>query len=681
MTRLRQLLMLIAFMCLAGSVPALARGAGVTPKSVDVTIPAAGSTDVAKMVATTRLPPKSDFVFLADNTGSMGPFIHDVQANSQAIIDAIEASGATDAQYGVANYQDFQTGGPCPYGFQLNTNLTNATAAKSAINTWAAGDGCDIAEASFFGLHRVAVHDISWRPGSARFIIWFGDAPSHDPICSALPSYNDPHSPITQASVTADLLSQGIHVIAANIVDPPNSPGLDADPTPFSSGYDSTCGPPDGSPGQAASIAAATGGVELINPPGSSISATIIAALAALPPIPVTVTPTYTCEDSVTLTFAPPSQVVNSGDTANFTETIHAGTTAGTFHCTVDFLINGAPAGPDFEEAVTVHVTAGPPAHVTLTPPAATNVAGQPHCVVAHVTDAFGNPIEGATVNFAVSGANAAAGAGTTDAGGNAQFCYTGTHAGLDTITATVAGTLISATATKLYVAGTPASLVLSPKTAVNVVDAQHCVTATVRDAFGNPTPGVVVRFSVAGSVSTSGSATTNALGQATFCYTGPGLPGADVISAFADSNGNGTQDPGEPSDTATKLWVLPASTAGCKVTYGGTITAANGDPASFGGNAQVKGSPKGQEEYQDHGPATPVNVHSLTVDAVVCSADGTSASIFGTATIDGGGSFNYRIDLRDLGEPGSNDRYRIRLSNGYDSGDQQLNGGNVQIH
>jgi hypothetical protein len=64
-----------------------------------------------------------------------------------------------------------------------------------------------------------------------------------------------------------------------------------------------------------------------------------------------------------------------------------------------------------------------------------------------------------------------------------------------------------------------------------------------------------------------------------------------------------------------------------------------------------------------------------------VCSADGTSASIFGTATIDGGGSFNYRIDLRDLGEPGVNDRYRIRLSNGYDSGDQQLNGGNVQIH
>jgi hypothetical protein len=56
-------------------------------------------------------------------------------------------------------------------------------------------------------------------------------------------------------------------------------------------------------------------------------------------------------------------------------------------------------------------------------------------------------------------------------------------------------------------------------------------------------------------------------------------------------------------------------------------------------------------------------------------------ASIFGTATINGSGSFDFRIDVQDLGEPGQNDRYRIRLSNGYDSGDQQLRSGNIQIH
>jgi hypothetical protein len=125
----------------------------------------------------------------------------------------------------------------------------------------------------------------------------------------------------------------------------------------------------------------------------------------------------------------------------------------------------------------------------------------------------------------------------------------------------------------------------------------------------------------------------------------------------------------------------VPESTPGCKVTYGGTITLANGDQATFGGNAKADGL-KGQEEYQDHGPANDMNVHSIDVEAVVCNAAGTAASIFGTATIDGGGTYVYRIDVADNGEPGAgSDTYRIRLSNGYDSGAQTLDGGNIQIH
>ena len=227
-----------------------------------------------------------------------------------------------------------------------------------------------------------------------------------------------------------------------------------------------------------------------------------------------------------------------------------------------------------------------------------------------------------------------------------------------------------------------PATLDLLPDTATNVVDAQHCVTATVKDAFGNVTPGITVDFSVAPPTfrtPPSGTAVTDASGQATFCYSSA-LPGGDVISAFADTNGNTTQEADEPGDTATKTWVLGSSTEGCKVTYGGRITAANGDKATFGGNAKAAG-PKGQEEFQDHGPAMDMNVHSIDVQAVLCSADGLSASIFGTATIDGTGSVDYRIDVTDQGEPGSSDTYQIRLSNGYDSGLQTLVGGNVQIH
>ena len=343
-------------------------------------------------------------------------------------------------------------------------------------------------------------------------------------------------------------------------------------------------------------------------------------------------------------------------------------------------------------EDITLKVGPGAPAHLALTPKTATNEVGNQHCVTATVTDRFGNPTPGVTVNFSVSGSNSFAGSGVTDASGKATFCYTGTVAGTDTISAFAdtnkngvqdAGEP-SDTATKTWTPGPPATLTLTPHADTNTVNSQHCVTATVVDSFGNPTPGITVRFSVSGSVTTSGTGTspTDANGQATFCYQGPALPGSDVITAYADTNTNGVQDPGEPTDRAAKEWVLAQSTPGCTVTDGGRITAANGDKATFGSIATVSasGTPSGAQQYQDHGAAADLNVHSTAVLAVVCS--GNTASVFGTATINGSGSYNYRIDLTDNDEPGVGaDKYRIRLSTGYDSGEQTLIGGNIQLH
>jgi hypothetical protein len=58
-------------------------------------------------------------------------------------------------------------------------------------------------------------------------------------------------------------------------------------------------------------------------------------------------------------------------------------------------------------------------------------------------------------------------------------------------------------------------------------------------------------------------------------------------------------------------------------------------------------------------------------------------ASIFGVATINGTGSHSFQIDEQDLAEPGKfADTYRMRtLDTGYDSGEHELRGGNVQIH
>jgi hypothetical protein len=209
-------------------------------------------------------------------------------------------------------------------------------------------------------------------------------------------------------------------------------------------------------------------------------------------------------------------------------------------------------------------------------------------------------------------------------------------------------------------------------------------VTATVEDTNGQQAENVIVRITVTGSVTASGSCTTDANGQCEFPYEGPELPGTDAITAYADSDGNNTQDVGEPTGAATKAWVLPASTPLCAVTIsnGGRISTNAGDKATFGGNAKVSpsGSPSGEQVYRDHGPAEPLRVKSIDVLAVTCSSDRTQASIYGRATVDGSGSYFYLIQVKDLGKTGKNDTYRILLATGYDSGEHTLEGGNITI-
>jgi hypothetical protein len=137
------------------------------------------------------------------------------------------------------------------------------------------------------------------------------------------------------------------------------------------------------------------------------------------------------------------------------------------------------------------------------------------------------------------------------------------------------------------------------------------------------------------------------------------------------------------PIDNSERTGIV--STPGCeiKISDGGQITALNGDSGTFGGNAKVSlsGVSSGQQTYQDHGPLQPLDFKATTVDAVVCSDDRTSAELYGTGTVNGSGSYDYRINLVDNGEPGTSDKYGILIPGvAYDSGDQTLNGGNIQI-
>ena len=87
-----------------------------------------------------------------------------------------------------------------------------------------------------------------------------------------------------------------------------------------------------------------------------------------------------------------------------------------------------------FREGFFSGIVTGPPASLVLSPAGATNTVGQQHCVTATVKDSSDNPTSGIAVVFSVGGVNSANGAATTDADGHASFCYTGTHAGGDTI-------------------------------------------------------------------------------------------------------------------------------------------------------------------------------------------------------------------------------------------------------
>ena len=73
--------------------------------------------------------------------------------------------------------------------------------------------------------------------------------------------------------------------------------------------------------------------------------------------------------------------------------------------------------------------------------------------------------------------------------------------------------------------------------------------------------------------------------------------------------------------------------------------------------------------------------MNSIELLALVCDSTAGTATIFGTATIDGSGAYFFRIDLVDMGEPGTSDTYGITLSDGYSSGEQTLHRGNIKIH
>jgi von Willebrand factor type A domain/HYR domain len=339
---------------------------GVTPASVSLAANPGATLTVPKAVETPVVPPNPDIVFLVDTTTSMGPAIGNVQANLQTVLSTVLAAQPT-AQFAVADYKDTADSGGF---FFVRQGLTASTAAvQTAINNLSlSGGGTDAPEDWINALFQVSTGAISFRSNGTPIVVLVGDSSSHNPSNGIL---------LTTA-ITA-LQAAGIKVVAIDVGPTPNqvSDGLNF----F---------------GQAAAVAAGTGGVLLFAPDPNTVAGQILAGLQNLP---VTVTHAVgPCSPSLTVTVAPASQTVTSGQTASFTETILVAANAPqgqTVTCTVTFLLNGQSGGPAFVETISIKVNDITPPVVTVNDRTveATSPAGAVINYVATAVDNVDGPL------------------------------------------------------------------------------------------------------------------------------------------------------------------------------------------------------------------------------------------------------------------------------------------------
>ncbi len=227
-------------------------------------------------VPPTGIRPKADVYLLADTTGSMSSVLEAVKAGAAAIVGNPALAGF-DVAYGVGNYRDFPVPAVNSYAFQHQQAPTAVLAdVQAAIDVWTAAEGGDGPEGQLWALQQVASDPgIGWRADAKRIVVWFGDAPGHDPVCAAISAAA---SDVTETTTTAALLASPVTVVAVSTTTGYPA-GLDDDPAATSTDYGACA--VAGSPGQATRISAATGGTLTTGVDATTIVTTLSALIAA----------------------------------------------------------------------------------------------------------------------------------------------------------------------------------------------------------------------------------------------------------------------------------------------------------------------------------------------------------------------------------------------------------------
>lgn len=244
--------------------------------------------DIRFMVNFSVRPVQSDLYLLSDATGSIAGAIASVIEGFNEIVE--EFSDGTNAAFGVGFYRDEGTPGTDNGFVNLQSITSDTEAATMAINSLRALAGDDRPEANLVALHRLATDDsIGWRPDSRRIVVYFGDAPGHEPTC-------DGGMTLTREIVIEELKAKDITVVAVSF----SSDGLNAATTRFGSCSSDPAGPRS----QADDIVRETGGGEVV--PSMKQGEIVSGIMTAIRNIPRTFNlDSSDCDDFLTITSNP----------------------------------------------------------------------------------------------------------------------------------------------------------------------------------------------------------------------------------------------------------------------------------------------------------------------------------------------------------------------------------------
>jgi hypothetical protein len=215
---------LAVFLILALLFPLTALADSISPDTFSKALDVGESFTLHKTVTITETPgsAKLDVNFLFDTTGSMGGLISNAKTSATAITNNLSAFG--DVTFGVGHYEDFYSyyHGWGSYGdvaYEKLTNQGDAADAIAAINTLSASGGNDWPEANLYALQQTA-EQTTWRDDSTRVVVWFGDAPGHDPNLTGSAYYYDDNASYpgpTLAETISALNGENVIVVAVDL--------------------------------------------------------------------------------------------------------------------------------------------------------------------------------------------------------------------------------------------------------------------------------------------------------------------------------------------------------------------------------------------------------------------------------------------------------------------------------